>query len=761
MAVFGGMTLTNKGLVLQGKAQAGGKLNYTRIAVGDGSITGQAVPAMNGLISQKISLPITRITTQSPNKAIIGSVLRNADVSTGFYWREVGVFAQDPDAGEILYAYANAGVTADYIPPGGGSDIIEKTFDCVVVVGTAANITAVIDESLVFAKKTELDTVEAAKVDKVSGKGLSANDYTSAEKNKLAGITAGAGGAGTATDAVIGSRTISDTTAPTGDSGTVTNLLGWLANTVKSITGKSSWRTAPATTLEAAKAHADDATRHITAAERTAWNAKETTAGAQAKADAAQAAAATDATSKANAAQAAAATDAAAKANTVQANLTSHTGNTTVHITAAERSTWNAKASTTTATTSTAGLMAAADKAKLDGVAAGANNYTHPAAHPPSIIVQDANNRFVTDAEKTAWTSKETPEGAQTKVNAHSNITSAHSATAAAIPNRMLIRDGAGRAQVAVPAAAGDIATKGYVDDNTGGSVRTATLIVAASNSTHGGKDGADFICTGENDQTTINAAIAALPPKGGGITLLEGSYNISSPVQVNKNNVSIRGNGNGTELKRVWVEEYFDGVLIVAASGCTIENLQINGMVKGPYAGIYLSNYNMSEYVNTKRTIIKGNFLVNNGRGIHTVDNANQNGAGSNIISNNICIGNDYGISITGSCMVVSNNICQNNNIGIAIEYSNGPINEGNLIIGNDCRENATGILVTRGSNLIIGNNCGKFWTWPIKGYGATEYTIRVTSEKNLITSNVCEGKNVVDEGTDNMITNNKFFGG
>lgn len=469
MAVFGGMTLTNKGLVLQGKAQAGGKLNYTRIAVGDGSITGQAVPAMNGLISQKISLPITRITTQSPNKAIIGSVLRNADVSTGFYWREVGVFAQDPDAGEILYAYANAGVTADYIPPGGGSDIIEKTFDCVVVVGTAANITAVIDESLVFAKKTELDTVEAAKVDKVSGKGLSANDYTSAEKNKLAGITAGAGGAGTATDAVIGSRTISDTTAPTGDSGTVTNLLGWLANTVKSITGKSSWRTAPATTLEAAKAHADDATRHITAAERTAWNAKETTAGAQAKADAAQAAAATDATSKANAAQAAAATDAAAKANTVQANLTSHTGNTTVHITAAERSTWNAKASTTTATTSTAGLMAAADKAKLDGVAAGANNYTHPAAHPPSIIVQDANNRFVTDAEKTAWTSKETPEGAQTKVNAHSNITSAHSATAAAIPNRMLIRDGAGRAQVAVPAAAGDIATKGYVDDNTGG----------------------------------------------------------------------------------------------------------------------------------------------------------------------------------------------------------------------------------------------------------------------------------------------------
>lgn len=49
-----------------------------------------------------------------------------------------------------------------------------------------------------------------------------------------------------------------------------------------------------------------------------------------------------------------------------------------------------------------AGFMTGADKSKLDGVAAGATNYAHPATHPPSIIVQDANNRFMTDVEKTA-----------------------------------------------------------------------------------------------------------------------------------------------------------------------------------------------------------------------------------------------------------------------------------------------------------------------------------------------------------------------
>ncbi|WP_234540703.1 phage tail protein [Paenibacillus pseudetheri] len=149
------MTITIKGLALQGKAQAGAKLEYTRVAIGDGSLNGQSMPALTGLISQKMVLPITRIRAQPPNKATIGSVVDNSSVTSGFYFREIGLFATDPDVGEILYAYANSGVTADYIPPGGGSDIIEKVFDIDVVIGTAANISAKIDDSLVFTQKKE------------------------------------------------------------------------------------------------------------------------------------------------------------------------------------------------------------------------------------------------------------------------------------------------------------------------------------------------------------------------------------------------------------------------------------------------------------------------------------------------------------------------------------------------------------------------------------------------------------------------------
>ena len=78
------------------------------------------------------------------------------------------------------------------------------------------------------------------------------------------------------------------------------------------------------------------------------------------------------------------------------------------------------------ATTSAAGFMSAADKGKLDGVAKNANNYTHPANHPPSIITQDAENRFVTDAEKAAWNGKEASGTAAAAMSAHTSDADPH-----------------------------------------------------------------------------------------------------------------------------------------------------------------------------------------------------------------------------------------------------------------------------------------------------------------------------------------------
>ncbi|MCY9774698.1 kelch repeat-containing protein [Paenibacillus larvae] len=166
--------MTTKGRNLQAKAQTGIELKYTRVGIGDGQLAGQSILALNKLINEKKSLPITKLNIQTAGKAVIGTVLSNQEVTTGFYFREIGIYAQDPDVGEILYAYGNSGENAEYIPPAGGADIVEKSIDVIVIVGNAQNVSAAIESSLVPVKsvngKTGDVVLAAADIQTGSGK---------------------------------------------------------------------------------------------------------------------------------------------------------------------------------------------------------------------------------------------------------------------------------------------------------------------------------------------------------------------------------------------------------------------------------------------------------------------------------------------------------------------------------------------------------------------------------------------------------------
>ncbi|QKS70266.1 phage tail protein [Paenalkalicoccus suaedae] len=149
MGAFGKLTLTNRGRNLQSKAQTGVELNYTRIKIGNGNLGSSSILNLNDLISVVRSLDISKLAVQTGGRAVVGTTLTNQEITTGFYFRELGVFAQDPDLGEILYCYGNAGALAEYIPPT-GEDIVEKAIDIVTIVGNAQNVTAQIDNSLIF-----------------------------------------------------------------------------------------------------------------------------------------------------------------------------------------------------------------------------------------------------------------------------------------------------------------------------------------------------------------------------------------------------------------------------------------------------------------------------------------------------------------------------------------------------------------------------------------------------------------------------------
>ena len=74
------------------------------------------------------------------------------------------------------------------------------------------------------------------------------------------------------------------------------------------------------------------------------------------------------------------------------------------------------------ATTVAAGFMSAANVVKLNGIQAGATNYQHPITHSPTIIAQDANNRFTTDQERGDWNAaKNHADSAHAPSNAQKN----------------------------------------------------------------------------------------------------------------------------------------------------------------------------------------------------------------------------------------------------------------------------------------------------------------------------------------------------
>ena len=157
MSAFGGVYLTNSGKSLLAKAQTGKLLKFTRIAIGDGTLTEEEdFENLESLKNEKLSLDIQALKKLENNNTKITFTLTNEDIENGFYWKELGVIAKDPDTQEeVLYCYANAGETGDYIPVENEADLLEEQVNINLITSNAENITAVINESMVFVSETE------------------------------------------------------------------------------------------------------------------------------------------------------------------------------------------------------------------------------------------------------------------------------------------------------------------------------------------------------------------------------------------------------------------------------------------------------------------------------------------------------------------------------------------------------------------------------------------------------------------------------
>ena len=142
MALFKNMAITYKGMVLYAKAQAGQEIHFTKMQVGSGKIGTQNPATLNTLVDFKLDVPITSITPfpELKSACIVGNIT-NKNIKEAIYVCEIGLFANDPDEGEILYGYASCGEFGDYYSPESQGPFSWQ-YEINVAVGNTANITA-------------------------------------------------------------------------------------------------------------------------------------------------------------------------------------------------------------------------------------------------------------------------------------------------------------------------------------------------------------------------------------------------------------------------------------------------------------------------------------------------------------------------------------------------------------------------------------------------------------------------------------------
>ena len=143
MAEWSNATMTDVGADLQAKVNAGKtKLTFTKIKVGSG-INATNPLALTDVISSKWET--TNFVVKQEGKIVsVDTFITNTGIHEAFRMSEIGLFAQDPDKGEILYAYLTD-PEPDRMPAEGGSVVVSQELTIGMVFSNTGNVSLTVN----------------------------------------------------------------------------------------------------------------------------------------------------------------------------------------------------------------------------------------------------------------------------------------------------------------------------------------------------------------------------------------------------------------------------------------------------------------------------------------------------------------------------------------------------------------------------------------------------------------------------------------
>lgn len=146
MASFNPTVITDRGLALCAKIAAGStKMSFTKICTSSTNYPSSTnLAALTALTNIKQTTLISGVSVINNASVKVEGALSNASLLTGYYIYTIGLYAQDPDLGEILYSVTTA-VQADWMPPNNGLSASSILIQLVTVTSNASNVQVEVD----------------------------------------------------------------------------------------------------------------------------------------------------------------------------------------------------------------------------------------------------------------------------------------------------------------------------------------------------------------------------------------------------------------------------------------------------------------------------------------------------------------------------------------------------------------------------------------------------------------------------------------
>lgn len=146
MSNWSSYQFTCKGEQLRAKVEAGKcKLTLTKIKIGNGNVALSDIKDMSDLKSPQLVLGISSCAVSAEDDRVceVVGIASSSNVENAFSVTEMGLYANDPDVGEILYL-VEVDTSPDDMPNKNAQSPVTLTYQIELVTSNTANVTAMV-----------------------------------------------------------------------------------------------------------------------------------------------------------------------------------------------------------------------------------------------------------------------------------------------------------------------------------------------------------------------------------------------------------------------------------------------------------------------------------------------------------------------------------------------------------------------------------------------------------------------------------------